>query len=534
MAYIRIIILAVAVFATSALSAQVTSDVKDIQVAKQRLRIGNDTDEYFTSIVRVISAAATHRQSPTALAVYNYCQSILTNLTFSGTTSPVTLNSSTGSDVTFTAGTGIALSASGTNMTVTNTGDLSTTNEPLTISVGANSETLAGQTLTVTGTGIATPTYTPATNTLNIAAVEVDGSVTNEIQNLSTGTNTLSISSGNTVTVDTDPTNDLTTSTSFSGDVSGPWNNLQLGSNVVGPSELASTAVTAGTYSVPTLTIDSDGRVTSAANGTADPSITNEGALSVGAGTSTTSEIISNTSGSTPVTIQAGNGLNITETGNTIIMGINGGQDAWIYGGNSPGTIRSIGTNDANALDIETNGVRRIRILPDGKIGISTTIPAVTVDLGESTDGMALNGGTIGQRVTYPRTLRFNTSFNGAEIANQDGLYMPINGSGGITTTTGTATGGTGQLISVTRSDITGVNVSVRCGNAPTANGIILTLTWAGSTFNRAPTFTIMPGGQQSAGLQFWTSYATNAVNIHVGGTLVNGLTYPLLVNINP
>ena len=41
-----------------------------------------------------------------------------TDLTFSGTSSPVTLNSSTGSDVTFSAGTGITLSATSTNMTI--------------------------------------------------------------------------------------------------------------------------------------------------------------------------------------------------------------------------------------------------------------------------------------------------------------------------------------------------------------------------------------------------------------------------------
>ncbi len=45
-----------------------------------------------------------------------------TDLTFSGASSPVTLNSSTGTDVTFTAGTGISLAATGTNTTITNTG----------------------------------------------------------------------------------------------------------------------------------------------------------------------------------------------------------------------------------------------------------------------------------------------------------------------------------------------------------------------------------------------------------------------------
>ena len=44
-----------------------------------------------------------------------------TDLSYSGTSSPVTLNSSTGNDVTHTAGTGISLSATSGNMTITNT-----------------------------------------------------------------------------------------------------------------------------------------------------------------------------------------------------------------------------------------------------------------------------------------------------------------------------------------------------------------------------------------------------------------------------
>lgn len=43
-----------------------------------------------------------------------------TDLTFTGASSPVTLNSSTGTDVTFTAGTGISLSATSTDLTITN------------------------------------------------------------------------------------------------------------------------------------------------------------------------------------------------------------------------------------------------------------------------------------------------------------------------------------------------------------------------------------------------------------------------------
>ena len=58
--------------------SQVTSDVKDIQVAKQKLQIGTDATKYLSSILETISVAATHHQSPTAKAVYDYIQTIRT------------------------------------------------------------------------------------------------------------------------------------------------------------------------------------------------------------------------------------------------------------------------------------------------------------------------------------------------------------------------------------------------------------------------------------------------------------------------
>lgn len=146
-----------------ATKAQITTDVKDYQIARMGLGIGNDTLR-LRSIVKVITAAATHNQSPTAKAVYDYCSTLSTNLSYTGTTSPVTLNSSTGTDVTVTAGTGIGLAATGSNMTVTNTGDLSATNEAQSL--------------------------TSSTNTVTLSAVSGVG--------------------GGTVTVDTDPTDDVT------------------------------------------------------------------------------------------------------------------------------------------------------------------------------------------------------------------------------------------------------------------------------------------------------------------------------------
>jgi hypothetical protein len=62
------------------------------------------------------------------ITVTNSSPNVTTNLSYTGTASPVTLNSSDGTDVTFTAGTGITLSATGSNMTITASGGGGATN----------------------------------------------------------------------------------------------------------------------------------------------------------------------------------------------------------------------------------------------------------------------------------------------------------------------------------------------------------------------------------------------------------------------
>lgn len=78
----------------TATSAQVTSDVKDIQVAKQQLRIGLDTSKYYTSIATAITSGATHRQSPTAKAVYDYGQTLVAAGVSDGDKGDITVSSS--------------------------------------------------------------------------------------------------------------------------------------------------------------------------------------------------------------------------------------------------------------------------------------------------------------------------------------------------------------------------------------------------------------------------------------------------------
>ena len=167
-----------------------------------------------------------------------------TDLSFSGTSSPVTLNSSTGTDVTITSGGINTLSATGSNITITATEvDGSITNEIQTIDtfqivsntlrLGLSGNTQPFQTVdlstyldntdaqSLTFTGGSAPytldisggsdvtfntsgivTLSRSSNELTIGATEVDGSITNEIQTIDTlslSGSTLGVSlSGNT------------------------------------------------------------------------------------------------------------------------------------------------------------------------------------------------------------------------------------------------------------------------------------------------------------------------------------------------
>ena len=70
----RIIALLVLLCSVSAFSQ--STDVKDVQQARLKLIVGTDAAKYLSSIAHTISAAATHNQSPTAKAVYDYIQSL--------------------------------------------------------------------------------------------------------------------------------------------------------------------------------------------------------------------------------------------------------------------------------------------------------------------------------------------------------------------------------------------------------------------------------------------------------------------------
>src|SRR5690606_20679541 len=200
---------------------------------------------------------------------------------------------------------------------------------------------------------------------------EVDGSVTNELQSLSIysnaytytvalsdgggsvklgrgsaqnltwngGTGELGISGGNTVDLDGRYLQSYTESDPvFSGSAAAGIT----GSNITN----WKTAFGWGDHST-------EGYLTSEVDGSAS----NEGSLTVSAGTSSTSVINSNTVGSTPVTISDGGGVNLTESGNTIT--ISGAPDEVgyslsIYAPSEGGTI-NVDFESRSQMIIEVN-----------------------------------------------------------------------------------------------------------------------------------------------------------------------------------
>lgn len=122
----------------------------------------------------------------------------------------------------YVAGTGIDITGS----TISNTGDLSSTNELQTLSI-------VGQDLTLSNGG-GTVTI-PLTTTLDASDIVVDNSAFS----------VLTATDAQTAFEQTDAalSNTLNTATSFGGDISGTYDDLQLGAGAVGTSEIADNSV---------------------------------------------------------------------------------------------------------------------------------------------------------------------------------------------------------------------------------------------------------------------------------------------------
>lgn len=416
---------------------------------------------------------------------------------------------------TYTGGTGINV----TGTVITNTGDLSATNE-LNTSLNVVGSNLAlvdpGGTLTVpvasiapvqavaagTGISIAGTTTRTITNsapdqtvaltgaginavtgtypTFTVTGTEVDGSTTNELQNLSLAGQALSISGGTGATI--------------------PIVGISAGSGI-------GVSTTSGVS-----TISNTGIITEV-----DGSVTNEGSLTVGAGTASTSIINSNTSGATGVTITAA-GINaITEVGNVITLTAtevdgsvtNEGVLGVGVGSATSSTLLST-TSGANAVTINAAGILAITESTSANGG-SITLTATEVD-GSTTNELQTYGhaGTT----TYTNTL----SNGGGSFSITGAGIAAVSQTAGAVTVTATEVDGsvTNEIQTVANtSDATShtVTLSNSGGSIQLVEGSGVTLTTTGTSGAGVVTIASTGGGGGGGGDVVGPSSATdNAV----------------------
>jgi trimeric autotransporter adhesin len=359
----------------------------------------NDADASATNEIQDLSLSGNTlslTSDGTTVNLAPYLDNVTTNLSISGASSPYTLNSSDGTDVTFTAGTNITLTGTSGNLTINSTAsgdtdwyDWGTWLTPY----GVSSTSGSGDKVQIGRDG----TFGSPTDMLTVfgsskfvgAVKDNDGDIGSSGQVLSSTGSVTNWVTPTLTEVDGNISNEGVLS--VSGGIS---TSSVINSNTFGA---AGVTINAGTgLSITESTASNGGSITLANSG--DLLITNEGSLTVSTGTSTTSVINSNTSGSTGVTIEAGTGMAIAESGNTITVSTNARAGQLSRTNGSPFVIPATTAAKIDFID---------------ELSTNMTISATNDEI------------TIGQ--TGIHRVKFNTYINGA--GNRRVLvYLYVNG----------------------------------------------------------------------------------------------------------
>lgn len=540
-----------------------------------------------------------------------------TDLTFSGASSPVTLNSSTGTDVTHTAGTGISLTGTSSNMTITNTlpdvtvsltgaginavtgtypnftitgtevdgsvsneGSLTvgagtsttsiinsntsgstgvtiTAGSGLTISETGNVITLANsapdQTVSITGAGINAVTGTYPNFT--ITGTEVDGSVTNEAQTLSTSGTTSGI---------------LTLSTA--GGAGGGTATIAAGTGITvgqsgGTITITNSSPASGGWLLDGNTITSAKRIGSndnfdvvvETNGTDRMWFDNAGTVSIGATQLTTAALnINGLQGGIGQLIAGGTGLvapnfyQATGSGSgttaTVFSGslsmISGNVESIVKNTATTGTgggalyttnvTSAASSNDAFfkmqidgvtdwSMGIDNDDIDNLKIHRFDRPSSNNGVGTIELGYDGTSIGMAVNKTGVGTAVNAHYALDALGKIRGDQFVNNDP---------GVATTGTYALGtaaGTGPSLSISSKFWgNGGRLIFTSGTSPTANGVICTVT-LGTEYTFVECAPIMQGRTtNTGGLDYACTFnsATRVITCTLIGTLAASTNY--------